>query len=409
MKNKNISSIVKKIIEDVKKNGDLALIKYTIKFDKVENFSLKDIKKAVMPVKIKNRNFIRGLTLAIKNIKKFHIEEYKNLKRMWLTKYSGISSGQKFLPIESVGVYIPGGRYGFNYISTLLMTVIPAQIAGVKKIVVVTPPKNITDYFLYTAYRLGIKEVFSIGGVQAIAALAFGTKTVPKVDMIVGPGNIWVTEAKRQLIGEVGIDLLAGPSEVVVVADSSYSIYEIVYELLAQAEHDSEAKSYFIGLEDELTKKVKNYLLKITPEFSKQIKIIYVDNIKKVCEIINKIAPEHLTLLTKKQKEILKYVKNAGAIFYGEAPSAVFGDYIAGPSHVLPTNSSARFSSGLCVGSFLKKISIVKISKKEIRKLSKNTSILADVEGMLWHKKRVELYEFYRRKTLCKEKLLLEE
>lgn len=396
MKNKKVAKIVERIIEDVRKNGDFSLVKYTRKFDKIKDFSLKDIRKKIdFEPELKDEEFVRGLTLAIKNIRRFHTEEYKNLKKIWLTKYNGIFAGQRFLPVDSVGVYIPGGKYGFNYISTLLMTVIPAQIAGVKKIVVVTPPKNATDYFIYTAYRLGIREIFKIGGVQAIAALAFGTKIIPKVEMIVGPGNIWVTEAKRQLIGVVGIDLLAGPSEVVVVGDNTYTIEEIIYELLAQAEHDPEAKSYFIGLEKETTKKVKVYLLKIAPEFLNQIKIMYINDIKKVCETINKIAPEHLTLLTKKQKEILEGIKNAGAIFYGDVPSAVFGDYIAGPSHVLPTNSSARFSSGLSVGSFFKKISIVKILKKGVKKLSKNASTLAEKEGMLWHKRRVELY--YRR------------
>lgn len=389
----NISKKVEKIISNVKKFGDISLISYTKKFDGIKNFTKKDIKFVIKKLpSIKDKEFIESLQLAIKNVKKFHTIEYRNFKKIWKIRYTGIEAGQKFVPVDSVGVYIPGGRYGFNYISTLLMTVIPAKIAGVRKIVVVTPPNNVTDYFVYTVYKLGIREIYKIGGAQAIAALAFGTNTVPKVDMIVGPGNVWVTEAKRQLIGQVGIDLLAGPSEVVVVGDKSYAAEEIIYELVAQAEHDKNAKSFFIAMDKEILNKVRNFLNKELKEYSSQISIIYESNLEKICEIINKIAPEHLTLLTKKQNEILKKVKNAGAIFYGEVPSAVFGDYIAGPSHVLPTSGSARFSSGLSVISFFKKISIVKVTKKEINKLSQSASKLAEIEGMFWHKKRVETY-----------------
>ncbi|MCS7227946.1 MAG: histidinol dehydrogenase, partial [Endomicrobia bacterium] len=293
---------VEEIINNVKLSGDTAVVKYTKLFDGIKNFTKRDIKlKILRPPYINDKNFIESLQTAIFNIKKFHIEEYKNLRKSWKTKYNGIETGQKFIPVESAGIYIPGGKYGFNYISTLLMTVIPAQVAKVKNIVVVTPPKNVTDYFIYTAYKLGIKEIYKIGGAQAIAALAFGTETIPKVDIIVGPGNVWVTEAKRQLVGVVGIDLLAGPSEVVVVGDSSYSVEEIVFELLAQAEHDKEAKSYFIGVDKEIVDKVKTYITKNVPEFMPQIKILLEKNINNICDIINKIAPEHLTLLTKNQ------------------------------------------------------------------------------------------------------------
>lgn len=386
----NLYIKVKKIIDDVKTSGDNALVKYTCLFDDIKNFSKKDIKVKLKPVRLKDKNFIKSLEVAISNVKKFHLEEYKNIKKNWVTRYNNIVAGQKIVPVESIGIYIPGGKYGFNYISTLVMTVIPAKVAKVKKIVVVTPPKNITSYFLYTAYRLGVRHLYAIGGVQAIAALAFGTKIVPKVDLIVGPGNIWVTEAKRQLVGVVGIDLLAGPSEVVVVGDESYDVKEIVYELLAQAEHDKNAKSYFIGLNKKVVNKVRQYLQKYATEFLPQIKILYESKITKVCEIINEIAPEHLTLLTKKQYEILKLVKNAGAIFYGKHPSAVFGDYIAGPSHVLPTGSTAKFCSGLSVSNFLKKISVVKFTKGMLEH-SKHVSLLAEIEGMRWHKKRVDV------------------
>ncbi len=385
----NITEKVKRIIQDIKKFGDDALVKYTQIFDEIREFSKKDIKLKIKKVEIKDKNFINALKVAIYNVEKFHKEEYKNLKKFWIKKYNNIFSGQKFIPVEAVGIYIPGGKYGYNYISTLLMTIIPAKIAKVKRIVVVTPPKNVTRYFIYTLYKLSIKEVYRIGGVQAIAALAFGTQTVPKVDMIVGPGNILVTEAKRQLVGKVGIDLLAGPSEVVVVADNSYDIEEIVFELLAQAEHDKNAKGYLISLDENFARKIREYIDCFAKDFSRQIEVIFESDLKNVVEIINKIAPEHLTLLTKKQEYFVKNIKNAGAIFYGKNPSAVFGDYIAGPSHVLPTNATAKFSSGLCVASFMKKISIVKFTKKSSKYLKEYTSKLAEVEGMFYHKNRV--------------------
>ncbi len=391
LEKQNITQQVQKIIEEIKNFGDDAVVKYTQIFDKTENFTKDDIKLRILqPPKIKDKDFISSVTFAIQNIKKFHSEELKNLKRYWSTKYNNLTAGQKYVPVDSVGVYIPGGRYGYNYISTLLMTVIPAKIAGVKKIVVATPPKNVTEYFLYTAYKLGLKEIYKVGGVQAIASLACGTQTIPKVDMIVGPGNVWVTEAKRQLIGVVGIDLLAGPSEVAVVADKYSDLEKVAFELLAQAEHDKDAKSYLISLDEDFARKIRAYINNIAKELSDQIEIIFEPKIKKVIETINKIAPEHLTLFTKKQTEIIKNIKNAGAIFYGENPSAVFGDYIAGPSHVLPTNTSARFSSGICVASFLKKISIVKFTKTSTKLLSKPSSKLAETEGMFWHKKRVD-------------------
>lgn len=391
MNNIDISIKVKKIINDVKNLGDTAVLKYTRMFDNIPDFSLNDIKVKIKKLpKINDELFKHSINLAIENVKKFHIAEYKNIKKSWITKYNKILTGQKFVPIDTAGIYIPGGRYGYNYISTLIMTVIPAQVAGVKKIVVVTPPKNISDYLLYTAYLLNIKEIYKIGGVQAISALAFGTKTIPKVDLIVGPGNVWVSEAKRQLVGTVGIDLIAGPSEVVVVADKSSKLKPVVFELLAQAEHDKNAKSYLICSDKSLIEKVKNYVLLNAKELAPQIQFEYVEDIGTAADIINRIAPEHLTLFTKKQNVILSKIKNAGAIFYGKNPSAVFGDYIAGSSHVLPTHTTSRFSSGLSVLTFLKKISLIKFTTHSTKMLAKYTSKLAEIEGMFWHKKRVE-------------------
>jgi histidinol dehydrogenase len=392
--NNSITTKVQKIIEDVKKFGDKAVLKYTRMFDNIPDFSSKDIKIEIKnSPKINDNLFKNSVKLAIENVRKFHIAEFESIKKYWIKKYNNIEAGMKFIPVDSVGVYIPGGRFGYNYISTLIMTVIPAQIAKVKKIVVVTPPRNVSEYFLYTVYMLNIREIYGVGGAQAIAALAFGTETIPKVDLIVGPGNIWVSEAKRQLIGTVGIDLIAGPSEVVVVTDGSYPIEVIISELLAQAEHDKDAKSWLISLDKHVIEKVKNLILTNAKERFSQIQFKYVKDIDTAINIINTIAPEHLTLFTKKQNVFIKKIKNAGAVFYGENPSAVFGDYIAGPSHVLPTNTTARFSSGLSILTFLKKISLIKFSKKSTKILAKYTTKLAEIEGMEWHKKRVEIYE----------------
>jgi len=392
--NNSITTKVQKIIEDVKKFGDKAVLKYTRMFDNIPDFSSKDIKIEIKnSPKINDNLFKNSVKLAIENVRKFHIAEFESIKKYWIKKYNNIEAGMKFIPVDSVGVYIPGGRFGYNYISTLIMTVIPAQIAKVKKIVVVTPPRNVSEYFLYTAYMLNIREIYGVGGAQAIAALAFGTETIPKVDLIVGPGNIWVSEAKRQLIGTVGIDLIAGPSEVVVVTDGSYPIEIIISELLAQAEHDKDAKSWLISLNKHVIEKVKNFILTNAKERFSQIQFKYVEDIDTAINIINTIAPEHLTLFTKKQNVFIKKIKNAGAVFYGENPSAVFGDYIAGPSHVLPTNTTARFSSGLSILTFFKKISLIKFSKKSTKILAKYTAKLAEIEGMEWHKKRVEIYE----------------
>jgi histidinol dehydrogenase len=392
--NNSITTKVQKIIEDVKKFGDKAVLKYTRMFDNIPDFSSKDIKIEIKnSPKINDNLFKNSVKFAIENVRKFHIAEFESIKKYWIKKYNNIEAGMKFIPVDSVGVYIPGGRFGYNYISTLIMTVIPAQIAKVKKIVVVTPPRNVSEHFLYTAYMLNIREIYGVGGAQAIAALAFGTETIPKVDLIVGPGNIWVSEAKRQLIGTVGIDLIAGPSEVVVVTDGSYPIEVLISELLAQAEHDKDAKSWLISLNKHVIEKVKNLILTNAKERFSQIQFKYVKDIDTAINIINTIAPEHLTLFTKKQNVFIKKIKNAGAVFYGDNPSAVFGDYIAGPSHVLPTNTTARFSSGLSILTFLKKISLIKFSKKSTKILAKYTAKLAEIEGMEWHKKRVEIYE----------------
>ncbi|MFQ3675799.1 MAG: histidinol dehydrogenase [Endomicrobiia bacterium] len=381
---------VKQIIDEVNKNGDLALVKYTRIFDKISNFDRKDLLVKVEPVKIFDRKFVSAIKYAIKNVRKFHLEEKKRIKKTWFFNNKGMVLGQKIVPIESVGIYVPGGKYGYNYVSSLIMSVVPAQVAVVKNIVVLTPPKNVSEYFLYTCNLLGIKKVYAVGGVQAIAAASFGTESVPKVDLIIGPGNKWVTESKRQLFGTVGIDLLAGPSEVVVVADKTVSLDEIVYELLAQIEHDIDARSVLISLDRETIKKVKLKIESIDKRYLKQVEFIFTKSIFSAIELVNKISPEHLTfMLDKNINQVIHGIKNAGAIFLGRKSSTVFGDYIAGPSHILPTNRTANFSSGVSVQTFMKKISVVKFSSKFLKSNTTSASKIAEVEGMVYHKSAV--------------------
>lgn len=379
---------VKKIINDIKTNGDAAVVKYTKVFDNITNFSKKDLVVKIKKVDVEDKQFVSSIKLAIKNVKKFHLEEKKRIKKSWLFKNNGMVLGQKVLPIESVGIYVPGGKYGYNYISSLIMAVIPAQVAGVKNIVVLTPPKNVSKYFVYTCNLLGIKNVYAIGGVQAIAAASFGTETVPKVDLIIGPGNKWVTEAKRQLFGVVGIDLLAGPSEIVVLADETTSLDEIVYELLAQVEHDNEAKGVLISFDKEIIKNVKSKIESMNKKYLLQIKFFFVNTVSDAVKLINQISPEHLTILVNKNiSNIVNKIKNAGAIFLGKNASTVFGDYVSGPSHILPTNKTANFSSGVSVQTFMKKISIVKFTTKFLRNNIFAASKIAEVEGMVFHRR----------------------
>jgi histidinol dehydrogenase len=379
---------VKKIINDIKTNGDAAVVKYTQVFDNITNFSKKDLVVKIKKVDVEDKQFVSSIKLAIKNVKKFHLEEKKRIKKSWLFKNNGMVLGQKVLPIESVGIYVPGGKYGYNYISSLIMAVIPAQVAGVKNIVVLTPPKNVSKYFVYTCNLLGIKNVYAIGGVQAIAAASFGTETVPKVDLIIGPGNKWVTEAKRQLFGVVGIDLLAGPSEIVVLADKTTSLDEIVYELLAQVEHDNEAKGVLISFDKEIIKNVKSKIESMNKKYLLQIKFFFVNTVSEAVKLINQISPEHLTILVNKNiSNIVNKIKNAGAIFLGRNASTVFGDYVSGPSHILPTNKTANFSSGVSVQTFMKKISIVKFTTKFLRNNIFAASKIAEVEGMVYHRR----------------------
>lgn len=384
----NISQQVAVIIDDVKKNGDPAVIKYVKKFDGLSFASVKQMlvgKKqtdfASKNIETKLKNSIRA---SFKNIQTFHKTEYSNVKKQWFISDKVKTVGQMYNPVESVAIYVPGGK--FSYPSSVLMNAIPAKVAGVKRIVMITPPKKMTNEVLYAANLCGINEIYSIGGPVAIAALAYGTKTIKPVDMIVGPGNAYVNEAKRLVFGKVGIDSLAGPSEVAIIADAGADIEYVYYDVMAQVEHDSMAKAYLFCTSNETAKKVKNMIDK---QYLKQV-IIKVANVEEACMQVNKIAPEHLELLVKDAKKIVKYINNAGAVFIGYNTPTAAGDYWAGPSHVLPTNASARYSSGLSVMTFLKRSSYIELKTADKNVIS-SVAAFAGAEGLVNHKKSIEV------------------
>ena len=393
---KEKSFIVSKILRDVKKNGDKAVLRYEKKFSKIKTNSSKVFfsnKELNIIAKKTDKKIKQAIDLAYNRIKKFHSKQ-KFFSYKFKDKYKNELS-YKYSPLEKVGVYVPGGTA--SYPSTVLMNCIPAQVAGVKDIFLTTPSldSKINPAVVYAAKKCGVKRVYKTGGAHSIAALAYGTKNFIKVDKIVGPGNAFVASAKKEVFGEVGIDMIAGPSEVSVVADNSANPDFIAADLIAQAEHDIYAQSIFISnnlklinlvnlsLKKQLTKLPKKYIA------SKSLKnfglAILAENRKKITQIINTIAPEHLELLTKENNKIIKEVKNAGSIFIGTFSPEAIGDYIAGPNHVLPTSGSARFSSGLSVNDFLKRHSLIKMTKTGIERLSSSVINLAKYENLDGH------------------------
>ncbi len=396
---KNIHDNVKKIINGVKNKGDEAIINYTKKYDKIKLTKNKiKLKNNIAKSKIKvDKNIISSFKNAIKNITKFHKQQ---LPSDILLNNNNVTLQSRWKPIDSVGLYVPGGNA--FYPSSLLMNVIPAKIAGVKRIVCVTPPtKSINPYFLYLLKELNINEVYNIGGAQAIAALAIGTKSIKPVNKIFGPGNSYVAEAKKQLFGKVGIDLIAGPSEIIVVADRNNNPNWVASDMMAQAEHDTKAQSILITDNSQFAKNVKDAInVLIKKNINKKIIqkslrnngiIILVKSMKEVPEIINYIAPEHLHIQTKSYNKLLPKINNAGGIFLGEYSAEAFGDYIVGTNHVLPTSGSAKFSSGLGVLDFMKRNSIVQMNYKSFKILKQDTENMAEIEGLEAHKLSVKI------------------
>ena len=390
--------IVQSIIDNVKKNGDKALYFYTKKFDGVTLKNLRVTKADINnSTKHLEKKLLSSIKSAIKRIKNF---QNTNPPTSWIKSFSKDEKlGYKYIPLDSVGVYIPGGK--IPLISTVLMTVIPAQVAGVKRIAVFTPPP-VHNGILAACNLLGITEIYQIGGAQAIAAAALGTKTISPVNKVVGPGNIFVTLAKKELFGKIGIDGLYGPSEIAIISDDSANPKFLASDLISQLEHGS-------GLESSLMVTTSNRIaLETEKELLKQIQslpnknialsswknnsaIIVVKNLEQAVELINDFAPEHLEIITKNARNIANKIRNAGAIFIGEYTCESLGDYVAGPSHCLPTGGTAKFSSGLTLMDFMKKISILEFNKKSLNKLSQDIINIAMAERLPGHANAVRL------------------
>lgn len=380
IRRKRIEEKVKRIIEDVRLFGDEALIKYTKKFDGVK-LPLKQLKVSEIEISGAYQNispnFVSNLKIIIENINRFY---RKAIQKSWRIKDNdGVVLGQDCVPLEKVGVYIPAGTAPL--VSTVYMTVLPAKIAGVKKIILISPPDkhgNINPHILVVADLLKVDEIYRVGGAQGIAALAYGTKTIPRVDKIVGPGNIYVTEAKRQVFGCVDIDMIAGPTELVIIANRfSYPKF-VIADLKAQAEH-AKGLAILITNSKSLSREVKEQTDDIDGF------IILTKNLKQAIEITNKIAPEHLEIMVKNPQRLNRMIKNAGAIFLGPYSPTAVGDYVAGPSHVLPTQGTARFFSGLSVCDFIKGNHIISYSKKALEKIREPLEKIATIEGLNKH------------------------
>ncbi len=375
---KRIKEKVGKIIEDVRIFGDEAILKYTRKFDRVK-LSAKQLKVSETEISGAFQNidpqFVSTLKTIIDNVTKFYT---KQIKKSWKIKgEEDISLGEKITPLEKVGIYIPAGTAPL--ISTVYMTVIPAKIAGVEKIILTAPPNkyaSVDPYILVVANLLKVDVIYKIGGAQAIAAMAFGTRTVPRVDKIVGPGNIYVTEAKRQVYGYVDLDMLAGPSEIVVLANDLSHFEFIACDLEAQLEHIG-GLSILVTTSKKLARAMKK---RLSAGY-----IVVAKNLQEATELINRIAPEHLEIIMKNPRKTLKKIKNAGAIFLGPYSPVVLGDYAAGPSHVLPTTGTARFSSGLSINDFVKRSHVIFYTKKALEKIRGPIEKIAELEGLNKH------------------------
>ncbi len=380
LKSKRIEDKVKGIIDDVRMFGDEAVLKYTRKFDRVK-LSARQLKVSEIELSGAYQNitpnFVASLKVVIDNINRFY---RKTIKKSWRMKDGdGVVLGENYTPLEKVGVYIPAGTAPL--VSTVYMTVLPARIAGVKKIVLMSPPDKhgfINPHILVVADLLKVDEIYRAGGAQGIAALAYGTKTITRVDKIVGPGNIYVSEAKRQVFGRVDIDMIAGPTELVIIANRSSDPKFIISDLKAQSEHAG-GLAILITNSKSLAKEVKAQCLDTNGY------IILTQNLDQAAEIANMIAPEHLEILVNNPRALLKKIKNAGAIFLGPYSPTALGDYIAGPSHVLPTSGTARFFSGLSTMDFIKSSHIISYSRKALERVKEPLEKIAGIEGLSKH------------------------
>jgi len=397
---------VSRILEDVRCNGDAAVIKYANRFD-APGLTVDSIKVTAREmeaaVKKSDRGFVRAMNRAASQIEAFHRQQ---AQQSWIdTQRSGTMLGQLVNPVDAAGVYVPGARGGKTpLISTVLMTAIPAKIAGVRNLVMVTPSTRaggVNPHLLAAAKKVGIKDIYKVGSAWAIAALAYGTETIPKVDVIAGPGNIYVTLAKKIVSGTVGIDMIAGPSEVLVIADHTATPEYAAADLLSQAEHDVLASAILVTDSSRTAQAVAAEIEKQLAQISRKdiaresLKrfgaVLVVDDLDAAVELANRIAPEHLELQINEPFEFMGRIRNAGAVFLGHYTPEPLGDYIAGPNHVLPTAGTARFASALSVDHFIKKTSIIHYSKKAFIKEAADVMRLAELEGLDAHVKSIKM------------------
>ncbi len=388
---------VNEIIENVRNNGDKALFDYTLKFDKCEldaskvTVTRQEIEDAYAKL---SPDFIEVMKKSADNIRVFHEKQKRN---SWIeTKEDGSILGQRILPIEISGVYVPGGKAA--YPSSVLMNVVPAKVAGVERIIMCTPPQadgSVNPGTLVAADIAGVDEVYKVGGAQAIAAMAFGTESIPKVDKITGPGNIFVALAKKACFGHVSIDSIAGPSEILVLADDTANARYVAADLLSQAEHDELASAILVTtsqrLADEVSKEIEEFLRTLSradiirKSLDNYGYIFIADTMEDAIDAANAVASEHLEIITSNPFEVMTKIKNAGAIFLGEYSSEPLGDYFAGPNHILPTNRTARFFSPLNVDDFMKKSSIIAYSREALEKVHKDIELFAKEESLTAH------------------------
>ena len=396
-----VEDIVSQIISNVRKNGDKAVFEYCEKFDKASLSTLLVSEEEIEEAMAKTEpEFIKILEKAAENIRNFHKRQVRN--SFIISEKDGIITGQKVIPIEKAGLYVPGGTAA--YPSTVLMDSIPAKIAGCSEIVMVTPPGKdgkVNPAILAAAKVAGVDKIFKVGGAQAIAALAYGTESIPKVDKIVGPGNAFVAEAKKQVYGTVSIDMIAGPSEILVVADKTSNPKFVAADLLSQAEHDKMASAVLVCDSEELANNVQKELEVQIPMLERAEiarasidnngKIIVADDLKISIDIANKIAPEHLELCVDNPFDYLDSIKNAGSIFMGKYCPEALGDYFAGPNHTLPTSGTARFSSPLSVDDFVKKSQYTYYTPDALKKVKDSVAYFADKEGLTAHAKSARI------------------
>jgi histidinol dehydrogenase len=396
MESGEVLQVVSQVVEDIRKNGDQALFDYTRKFDGVE---LKPESIKVTPEEIAeaysrvDSELIEVIRRAKRNIEAFHARQKEN---SWFsTEKDGVILGQLYRPLEVVGVYVPGGTAA--YPSSVLMNIVPARVAGVERVIMVTPPKaqGINPAVLVAAKEAGVDEIYKIGGSQAIAALALGTESIPKVDKIVGPGNIYVAMAKKMVYGYCDIDAVAGPSEITVIADDTANPRFVAADLLSQAEHDVLSSAILVTTSEKLAQEVKLELEKqgkllarfdiLKKSLEDYGAAVIVENLEEAVEVVNRIAPEHLELCVEEPFNLLGDIRNAGAIFLGHYASEPLGDYFAGPNHVLPTSGTARFFSPLTIGDFMKKSSVISYTRKALLNVKEDVIRFAEAEGLSGH------------------------